>query len=128
MANRRRKLFRVLGVIFLGLTVLVLALPIWLPWALRPILQRQGIRFSTYERVGYRRFALHGVTFIKRRTEFKAARVEAAMPTLWVWHLFLDGKKTKIDLLAIQSWELYVLNRPQRTTNAGSASAYTVIQ
>ncbi|MDB6110735.1 MAG: hypothetical protein JWR69_2485, partial [Pedosphaera sp.] len=71
--------------VFLGLSILVIALPIWLPWALRPILQRNGIQYSTYERVGYGRFALRGVTFIKRKTEFKAARIEAVMPTLWVW-------------------------------------------
>src|SRR3954471_18470548 len=102
MSNRRRKLFRMLGVILLGLGILVLALPIWLPWVLRPILQRQGIRYATYERVGYRRFALRGVTFIKRKTEFKAARIEAVMPTLWLWHLYVDRKKPELNLLQIQ--------------------------
>lgn len=128
MANRRRKVFQALGSILLGLIILVIALPIWLPWTLRSILQRYGIQYSTYERVGYGRFALRGVTFIKRKTEFKAARIEAVMPTLWVWHLYVDGKKPKINLLQIQGWELDALNQLQRTTNATTASAYTAVR
>src|SRR4051812_28847906 len=111
MANRRRKVLRALGMVFLGLGILVIALPIWLPWLLRPILRRYGIQYSTYERVGYGRFALRDVTFFKRKTEFKAALVKAEIPTRWIWHLYVDGKKPKVNLLQIQGWEVDVLHQ-----------------
>jgi hypothetical protein len=83
--GRKRQILRVLGIVFGGLLLLVLALPLWLPWVLHPLAQRFGIHYAKYERTGYARFALVDVTWSSSGTQFRAGRVEAFVPTVWLW-------------------------------------------
>ena len=58
VSSRKKRGVKVFGVGCLVLVVIALALPLWFPWVLRPALARFGIRFDSYARVGYTRFAL----------------------------------------------------------------------
>ena len=49
-------MFKVLGVACLVLVVIALALPVWFPWVLRPVLAHFGVGFDSYERIGYTQF------------------------------------------------------------------------
>lgn len=80
---------KVLSFVFIviGLVVLtVVMLPIWFPWALRPALRHFGFRFVSYERLGYSRFAIVETTFTRDASQFRAARIEGFVPTVWLWH------------------------------------------
>ncbi len=60
-----------------------------LPWWLGPVVKtagaRWGLSFASYERVGYARFALHGVVYQHPNVRVTAERVEADTPLLSLW-------------------------------------------
>src|ERR1041385_3369350 len=85
--GRRRRILRVLLALMLGLIVLVLALPVWFPWLLRPIARAWGVQYSTYERTGYGRFRVSNVVAPVGTGELRARRVESNVPTGWFMQL-----------------------------------------
>ena len=68
------------GAVLAGLLVVVLLLPWWLGAVLRPVGARLGLTFRDYERIGYTRFALHGVEMEKAAVRVRADHVEVATP------------------------------------------------
>src|SRR5688572_15414669 len=92
VAVSRKK--RILTVFVIAIAVMVLAmatLPIWFGWALSPVLGHFGIHYSSYEAVGWTRFALMGVRGDYEDVWFTSARVEAPLPTGWL----LGGRAEK---------------------------------
>src|SRR5205814_2628358 len=83
--KRRLKIFRVLLSVVLLLVLVVAALPLWFPWALRPIAKRHGATYTNYQRVGYQRFQLSNVDFTNGPTHVQAQQVTAFVPTAWLW-------------------------------------------
>src|SRR5438046_5478235 len=58
MTGRKRKIFSFVVVLFALVATVVIALPLWLPWALGPAFRHSGVHYAKYLRVGYSRFAL----------------------------------------------------------------------
>jgi len=87
LGRRQRKLllFSILGIG--GLILLLLSLPLWFPWVLRPIASRFGASFERYERNSYSRFTLHQFSFTNRTVRLRAKRVDLLVPTAWSWRL-----------------------------------------
>ena len=61
----------------------LVTLPVWFPWVLRPVLNHYGVRFGTYERMGYSRFAVDDVAAQWGNTRFTAKRLACVLPTTW---------------------------------------------
>jgi hypothetical protein len=72
VSKSKRILLIGLGVMGLGILLSLVALPLWFPWVLRPLLPKYGVEFGSYERQGYGRLALLN-QYDKR---FKADRLE----------------------------------------------------
>jgi len=110
MGRRRGKRLLIWTGVLLGIAIVALAaLPIWFPWILRPIANHYGVSYRSFERVGYERFALSGVTFTNQSVGVRAERVELFVPTAWLFRLQLKGRTFAVG----ENWELGV--RPQQT-------------
>ena len=118
----KRKLLRRLGLLLGLLLLLLLAVPLWFPWLFRPVAHRFGIDFATYERAGYGRFVLVDVSFAKKATRFRAAKIEAFVPTVWLWHRCFDREPA--TYLRAQTWKLEFIQA--RTTNKEPTRAVSV--
>src|ERR1043166_531193 len=122
--RRRRKILIWLGSILLGLTILIAALPLWLPLVLRPVAGKFGARYDSYERVGYGRFALHHVTYASGAAKFTADRVEVFMPSTWLWRRYLGRHDDGRDYLLVDRWRLEILPAKAKSTNATAATPW----
>ncbi len=65
--------------------VVIVALPLWLPMLVRAVGPRYGATFQAYERIGYGRFVLKGVTIRRPGVNVTVDRVEIDTPVLWTW-------------------------------------------
>lgn len=92
-----------LGCLAAAGVLLVALLPWWLPWILAPALRHYGLSFDAYERLGFRRFTLHGVTGQWGNTKFHAAEVECLQPALWLWHRPFPNTNAPVGLMIRES-------------------------
>src|SRR5438067_8448522 len=83
--KRQRKLISGAGIALAAAIVLWFSLPLWFPWVLPLVARKQGVQYRHYERLGYRSFALHGVTFTNRTVTIRAERLEGLVPSIWLW-------------------------------------------
>jgi translocation and assembly module TamB len=81
--RKRRRLAQITAGICALTIVVVLAMPLWLPWLLTPGLRAAGVEVGAYERLGYGRFALREVRFANDNLIFTADRVETLQPLSW---------------------------------------------
>src|SRR5581483_3720124 len=118
-----------LGLMALGLGVVVLlaALPLWLPWLLKPVGAKFGLRYSGYQRVGYQRFALTDAAFTNSSMVFRTGRMEGFIPTVWLWHIWFAGDRAG-DYLSVKNWEIKTTPTPGQTEGKGANSTYESIQ
>jgi translocation and assembly module TamB len=116
--KRRSKIFRVLLAFVLFLVLVIAALPLWFPWALRPIAKRYGATYVHYQRLGYAQFQLTDVTVTNGPAHVEVGKVTAFVPTVWLWkHLAGTRNQTFAD---VQSWKYETLKTQstQPRTNA----------
>lgn len=103
MAVRKLKK-RIVGVSVVSLlALLVAALPLWFPWALRPLAKRYGATYARYRRVGYQRFELSDLNFTNGTVHLQAAEVRAFVPTVWLWRHLTGGQSE--EFLTVRSWQ-----------------------
>src|SRR5215469_9871535 len=93
LGKRSRRILKVLGWSVAGLLGLVLSLPIWFPWVLRPIARGQHISYARYERIGYSHFVVSDVVLSNRTLRIRAERLEGLVPGAWFWRM--RGKSTE---------------------------------
>src|SRR5881396_1085953 len=120
--SRKKRLFKILGVAFLVTAVIALALPLWFPWVLRPLLARFGVGFDSYDRVGYTRFALTNIRGQFGNARFSSKRVVCSLPPQWLWRRYSSGSDEE-PLLTVTAWNLQMLpgGTSQRTRSPDSA-------
>src|SRR5262245_50920416 len=122
MGRRRGKRFLIWTGVLLGIVIVALAaLPIWFPWILRPIANHYGASYRSYERVGYERFALGGVTFTNRNVRVRAERIELFVPSTWLFRLQSNGR----TFATAENWELAVRKQPAATQRQRSVQEHT---
>jgi hypothetical protein len=80
--KRRRALKIIVGGVT-ALLVLLAALPLWLPWVLRPALKNYGIQFGAYERIGYLQFRVRDLKAHFPRATLEVKRIEAILTHAW---------------------------------------------
>jgi translocation and assembly module TamB len=112
----RAKIFLVLVSVVLLLVLVVAALPLWFPWALRPIAKRYGASYVSYQRVGYQRFQLSAVTFTNTATRLQAQQVTGFVPTVWLWHHWTGARDQ--EFLDVRSWGYSAAGTKSAHTNA----------
>jgi len=100
----RRKLFRALGFLLIGLATLVVLLPIWFPLALKPLAAKVGAHFSSYERDGYARFSLHSLDLTNDSIILHAHQVDALIPSVWLWKLASGRDSGSKPFLQVENW------------------------
>src|ERR1041384_2618006 len=88
--KRRQALRRVFWMIA-GALVLLVSLPVWFPWVLKPLARYYGLDYAQYARLSYTQFAVDQVSGRWPRTDFKARRAECVLPTTWLWRKCLGG-------------------------------------
>ncbi|MGI8966320.1 MAG: hypothetical protein ACR2H1_09590, partial [Limisphaerales bacterium] len=115
-----------MGAVFIGLLLVVLLLPVWFPWLLQPILQKQGAKYSSYQRIGYTRFALTEWEYANPKIKFQAQRIEAFQPSAWLWHHYFSRQKNQPDFLKINDWQLTLLENKNQA-QAKTPSSVPVI-
>src|SRR6185437_12250036 len=99
----RAKILLILLSVVLLLALIVAALPWWLPWALPSIAKRYGATYDHYRRVGYERFELSGFALTNGSVRLEAGRVQAFVPTVWLWRHFNGARGG--EFLQVQSWK-----------------------
>ncbi|MGH7968454.1 MAG: hypothetical protein ACREIC_06955, partial [Limisphaerales bacterium] len=119
LGRRQRRIFRGLGLILAGMLILLLSLPLWFPWVLRPGAALGGVHYSKYERHGYARLVVTDVRLDSRGTRVRAARVETLMPTAWAWNL-ATGSHPFEPFVIVDHWELSVPPSSGTTTSTDS--------
>jgi translocation and assembly module TamB len=82
---RRRRWLTAVAVVLAAVLLLVATLPWWLGPAVRAFGPHWGLRYATYQTLGYQRFAMTGVEFRRAAVTVKVSRVEADTPLLWAW-------------------------------------------
>ena len=107
VSSRKQRGVKVFGVGCLVLVVIALALPLWFPWVLRPALARFGIRFDSYARVGYTRFALTNVRRDAPNARFRCDRLSGFLPAQWLWRRFSPASPEE-PFLTVAHWRVRI--------------------
>lgn len=119
-----RKVLLVIGFTAAGLLSLVLALPLWFPWVLRPLASSQGVHYGQYQREGYARFSLRDVSLTTSGLRFHAARLDALVPSAWLWRKAIGPANPK-TFLSIADWRLETLASAASSQTSVSAEFQT---
>lgn len=101
----RRTILRTLLVLLVFFLLVAGAQPVWLPWLLKPLAQRAGVSYQTYERLGYHRCVLSGVSARFGRSRLNAQRVEMALPPAWLWRAIVRGTPQE-PCVQVSGWRL----------------------
>lgn len=120
----RRKLFWVLGFLLIGFAMLWLLLPVWFPWALRPLASKAGAHFSTYERLSYARLSLHNLDLTNQSIILHVHQLDAFVPSVWLWKLGTGRNTGSMPFLHVGTWDCELV----QSGNTNSSSLFSQIQ
>src|SRR5215831_541877 len=118
LGRRQRKLLLISILGLGGLILLLLSLPLWFPWVLRPIAGRFGASFERYERNSYSRFTLYQLSFTNRTVRLRVRRVDLLIPTAWFGRLAFG--EVESPFLQAMDWQLQTIpgvSRSDRPTS-----------
>ena len=113
---RSKKILVLLPVVLFALVIA--ALPLWFPWALRPIAKRYGATYARYERLGYTQFQLTGASVTSGPAHVEAGKVRAFVPTVWLWK-HLTGARDQ-NFAVVQSWSYETLKTKSSPSNSNA--------
>ncbi|HZR20394.1 MAG TPA: hypothetical protein VFE51_24140, partial [Verrucomicrobiae bacterium] len=120
LGKGRRKLLLVLGIILLISVAFWFSFPWWFPRVLGPLARRAGAYFSSYERVGYSRFRIQDLTLTNESLIVRAGRVEAFVPTVWLWKLAVARDSTPSPFVVLNDWTCQLLPSNKPSSSPGS--------
>src|SRR3569833_2966357 len=115
----RSKIFLTLLSVVLLTVIGIVALPLWFPWALRPVAKRFGASYANYQRLGYQRFQISNVTLTNGPSEVQAAQVTGFVPTAWLWR-HLTGERGE-QFAIVHSWKYTAV--PTKSTHTNSTAS-----
>ncbi|RKX35941.1 MAG: hypothetical protein DRP71_02000 [Verrucomicrobia bacterium] len=105
----RRFVLRPAGVVIALVILVVVSLPLWLPWMISGVGARYGLTVEAHDRIGYGRLELSGVEFRMEGIEVRADRV--SLPVWPLWLLRSDEKRDAVadsPDLVVDGWVLSV--------------------
>src|ERR1051326_228106 len=126
LGKRQRRVLLGAGIFLAGIFLLLISLPLWFPWVMRPVASKQGAHYQKYQRLGYGHFAVEGIGFTNDALRFRAQRVEGRVPTVWYSRILSHHPNQQDAFLAVNGWDLGLL--PPTKTNQTSTSIYTNVQ
>jgi hypothetical protein len=127
VVTKRRKALRLLAGLMALVAVLVAVMPVWFPWALRPLLSSYGLRFEDYDRIDYSRFSLVGVRGAWPSARFEAGRIQAPVPTAWLWQRITRGSRDE-PRVTLDDWRLNFVRLPTNRVPTKSTSPNSLFQ
>ncbi len=101
----------------MGILVLWIACPVWFPWVFRPLAAAWGVHYEQYHRDGYARFALTRVRLDQASAHVDADRVEAVLPTVWLWRVQAGRPSGTRPFLLVDRWRFIPSSAPARGTS-----------
>lgn len=110
----KRKLIKCVGLGAALTILLLLAMPVWFGWILRPVLEEFDTQYTHYERIGYGRFALSGVQCDLAAVNFQADRIELHTPSSWLWRIYLGAQDDARPYLSVRGWRLEIKDQPNQ--------------
>ncbi len=122
----RTKIFLALLSVVLFLVLVIAALPLWFPWALRPIAKRYGATYTSYQRVGYQRFQLSNFTLTNGPTRVQAQEVTGFVPTVWLWRHWRSANDKQF--LTVRSWNYASVPRDNLPHANAPVSVHAIYQ
>src|SRR5882762_9948131 len=122
LGKGKRRLLAVPGFALLTIVVILLSIPVWLPWVLKPVGSRQGLIFTSYQRNGYSRLALNEVTFTNADLHFHAKQAEILTPTIWLWRCLTGPGQSPKAFLRADGWLLDFLEQTNQIQTAQSST------
>lgn len=126
--NRRRRWLKWLGGAAVLCGAALLALPLWWPWVLVPVLRNQGVRVGDYERQGISRLALNDVAFTNNHVEVTAESLVMQLPQEWLRDRFRSATNTVgPPQLALANWRVRVLASNPKNSPPSTNSLPSVI-
>ena len=120
----RKKWLTSVGLLLAALVIVVVSIPLWLPWVLRPLTNRFGGSYLSYERRGYNRFALTDFTYTNSSVRITARHVIGLAPANWLWGLLKGRSTNAAPYLLIKDWRVQMLPG----TNPAPSSVYSEFQ
>lgn len=97
------------------------SMPLWLPWILVPMLERQGLKIGGFQRVSGARLKLQRVGFTNSEVEAHADELTIQLPQRWLHDRFRGiSNPTLPPQLELARWRLRVL--PESVTNGASST------
>jgi translocation and assembly module TamB len=125
MKTNRPKLRRAIRALLLLIAcavILILLLPLWFPLALRPILKHESLRYASFHRIGYTRFAITSVQGKWNQTTFSAKQIECELPTIWLAQNIFH-EKLHTPQLIVRDGILRVNKSTNEVASAGQSSS-----
>ena len=120
--TRRRWLWAA-GIVLMTLGALVVAMPVWLPWVLKPVANRLGIHYQQLEREGYTRFGIRNLVFTNATIRLEVRRGKALTPIPWLWRRFKS--QTEVPYAQVGGWKLSISESNRKRPSRGPRSVYT---
>lgn len=114
-----RRLAILLGCLFGAALIALVALPWWLGPVLKSVGPARGLTFSSYERVGYTRFALRDVVVARLPVRVSLQRFEADTPVLWLWRHWAGTAR----MVSGTSWQVDVVTATKPKPSEVSSGA-----
>lgn len=105
--------------------------PLWLGSALRPVLARYDVTFSSYQKISKERFVLTDVTYSNATAQVRLGRLEAFLPLVWRQKALRPPADTnEIPVfLEISGWKVVVsTNRAQRKSERSAPDVYPLFK
>lgn len=121
---RSKLLWGFLSVVLL-LVLLIAALPLWFPLALRPIAKRFGATYADYQRIGYQRFEVSGFTLTNSSLQIQVGRATAFVPSVWLWRRYSNA--TNEPFLSVASWS-YAPAATKSSASSAPVSVYPIFE
>lgn len=106
MNRTKHRILAALALVLALFAAVLLAFPWWFPRVLPPVASHFEVKYSAYERLGTRRFALLNVEIARKGITFRARRVEAPSPLSWVWRRYV-GKEGP-GVVRVDGWNLNI--------------------
>src|SRR5712671_3284374 len=95
MKSTPRKVLLWLSAVIASVLILVVAMPLWFPWLLRPAGRKAGLHYQSYVREGYSRFNLGAVSYTNAHVHATARQIRLFVPSIWAWHHFRCDKSLR---------------------------------
>lgn len=125
-ARRIGKILRLLLYCFAGFVLLVALVPLWFPWVLGPVARAYGFGYAGYQRESYGRFGATAVTYSNRTVRFSAERVQANVPTVWLWRQ--SRREGSAPLIEVRNWKLQIVSETATTSNQAPHSVHRIFR